>query len=325
SWTEAEPERGQFELSSIEKALENTFNPVLIIDSVPPAWATNNISAFYASLIRKIGSVYDGDERLIGVEISTIHSSAEELDAYKIAFEKTKLLINLENQVAISYLKNQSVSFGLIVKCSSENRIECCELFARQNLQFVWKKNPVLIQSEDEQSDSVVYQEALRWHAAFSNCALDLGFNFSLRRLTYPKAISNMGAFPLRFWFVNTGTSPCYQKTYLRLLLSQGDSNYEISLNAATETWGLGDITHNEMVKLPSMKLGCYKVAVGLFFENNEPVRIDISNDSNHGFYEVGTVEVDAEQRDDLFHIWDDYYPEGYYPLEDPQAPNESN
>jgi len=324
-WTEVEPERGRFELSSIEKALENAFNPVLVIDPTPPAWAMSNVSTFYANLIIKIGSRYDGDERLTGAVISTIQNNAEEIDAYHIAFTKTKLFVNLQDQVAISYLKSQSIDFGLLVKLDSENRMECCELFARQNLQFVWERNPVLVQSANEQSDAYAYQEALRWHAAFSNHLLDLGFNFSLRRLTYPKAISNNGALPLRFWFVNSGTSLCYKKFHLSLLLFQDGLSYRLPLHVDTETWGLGDITHNEIVKLPAIKLGQYTVAVGLFFENNEPIRIDIKNNSNHGFYEVGTVEVDTMQRDDLFHIWDDYYPEGYYPLEDPQAPNESN
>ncbi len=324
SWAELEPERGCFNLSSIESQLEKTKNAVLMIDSSPPGWSFECVSTFYAGLIRKVGSVYDGDARLLGVAVCTLKNSQEEFDAYHVAFRETKLLNYLRNNDAISYYKNQAVEFGLILQCSSENWIECGELLARQNLQTVWESSPVLIEFPDEKPEPILDKRARFWHVALSNQNLDTGFNFSLRRLTYPKTVTNCGALPLRFWFVNTGTAPCYQKIHLNLLMSRDHLRFEIPLRAETETWNIGDIVHNEIVKLPEMPLGQYQVSVGLFYENGDPVSLDIANHKMSGFYEVGTVGVDSQPRDDLFYIWDTYYPEGYYPLEDPQAPSGS-
>lgn len=324
SWAELEPERGCFDLLPIESKLTEIHNPVLVIEPSPPRWASESVSAFYAGMIRKVGSVYDGDARLLGVAVRTLKNSPEELDAYRAAFPATELFCYLKSREDIRYYKNQSAEFGLIIQCNGENRVECGELMAKQNLQTVWKRNPVLIELPDEMAASVMENAAGFWHAALSNQEMDIGFNFSLRRLTYPKTVSAGGALPLRFWFVNTGTAPCYQKFQLKLKLSGDRQNYEIPLKAQTGQWEIGDIVHNEIVKLPETVLGRYQVSVGLFYENGNPVSLDITNSSTSGFYEVGTIEVDSQQRDDLFHIWETYYPEGYYPLEDPQAPNES-
>lgn len=81
-WEELEPERGRFDLLPIESRLTGMKNPVLLVEPSPPRWACESGSTFYAGLIRKVGSVYDGDARLLGVAVRTLESSSEELDAY---------------------------------------------------------------------------------------------------------------------------------------------------------------------------------------------------------------------------------------------------
>ena len=222
SWEEIEPKRGQFEFSSIEKALEDMDNPLLHLDLSPPQWVKEDLDCFHTSLIIKLGSVFDGGQ-LIGIAIDSNKYSKIEMDAFQLAFQNTPLIIRLEDEIAQEYFNKRGQKFGLMVQCSQKTILDCRERFARQGLQHLWKTSPVILLAEDMASDGPIYEEARRWHAAFSNGNMDVGFNISLRKLAYLKEISSGGAFPLRFWFVNTGTAPCYLKLSLRLRLSRQD------------------------------------------------------------------------------------------------------
>ena len=125
---------------------------------------------------------------------------------------------------------------------------------------------------------------------------------------------------PLRFWFVNTGTSPCYDQLKLKVKLSIEKQQWIIDLAIKGSHWMLGEIVENKIAVLPDLKPGNYTVSIGLF-SKNQPILLDIDASLQDGFYQVGQVDVDTQNRDELFHIWDTYYPEGYYPLEDPKAP----
>jgi hypothetical protein len=186
---------------------------------------------------------------------------------------------------------------------------------------------------------------------------MNLGYNFTLRRLTYPKIIAGKGALPVRFWFVNTGSAPSYKKLQLKLKLEfrqelpndsqqklsyehqQGNSyvtqqripseaertDYTFPLHIDHNTWKIGDITHNEILPLPDMKNGIYLLSVGMFLLDGAPIHLDLRAKEKQGYYELGIIEVNNSLTDDLLHAWDDFYPEGYYPLEDPQVPNVTN
>ncbi len=324
SWSELEPSRGQYCLAPVFMALTNTINPVLILEPILPLWVHDHIEDCFSSLIRRVGSGLTEDKRLLGVVISTMNSSRQVWEAFVDSFEPVFLLADIHNSSLISYLTRNKISFGLIVKCCEENWIDCCEAFARQNLQNIWKTNPVILQITDNVCGENISREALRWHVAYTNLPIDIGYHFVLRRLTYPKVASSNGALPLRFWFVNHGSSPCYRYIKIKLLLSKEDRRYEIPINAATNTWLIGDITHNEILHLPDMIPGKYAVSLGVFFEDNRSLYLNIQGEEHDGFYGLGTLDIDLQNRDYLFDIWDNYYPDGYYPLEDPQAPESS-
>jgi len=222
----------------------------------------------------------------------------------------------------IRYLKNCQKDFGLTVTCSEDNWIECCEAFASQGLQSTWEKQPVILHITDTSCGYHIKREALRWHAGFSNIRMDLGFNLTIRRLTYPNNVSSNGVLPIRFWFVNNGSAPCYRKFNILIKLEQDETKYIIPLTVDTRSWLLGDITHNEMVQLPVMKDGTYTLSVGSFFEDKTAMYLNIQGKKSGEYYEMGSIDVDTINRDDLKHVWENYYPEGYYPLEDPQSPD---
>lgn len=321
SWKELEPVRGEYRLEGIKEALHTARNPILVLTPELPLWVKDYADDYFAALIRKVGSYIDSDRRLAAVVISTLADSKEEWNAYIDSFETQTLLADLQNDRLIGHLRERSHGFGLLVKCSEENWIECCEAFARNNLQKVWKSYPVVLQVTDDVCGPHSRREAYRWHACLSNVDMGLGYNLTLRRLTYPETVFSRGSLPLRFWFVNTGSSRIYRKFQLWVRLKQGKVVYELPLIAATHSWLTGDLVHNEIIPLQDMPPGTYTLSLGLFFEDRSYISLNIRNQQQDGYYEAGTIQVEITDEDPLKNIWDTYDPEGYYPLEDPKLP----
>ncbi|OZB95355.1 DUF4832 domain-containing protein [Paenibacillus sp. XY044] len=321
SWKELEPVRGEYRLEGITEALHTVPNPILVLTPDLPLWVQDYADECFAALIRKIGSYLNSDRCLAGVAISTLADSKEEWNAYIESFETHTLLVDLQNDRLIQHLRESSRGFGLLVKCSEENWLECCEALARNHVQKVWKRYPVIIHVTDDVCGPHTRNEAYRWHACLSNVDMGLGYHLALRRLTYPESVSSRGSLPLRFWFVNTGTSRIYRKFRLWVQLKQGKVSYELPLLAATDSWLTGDLVHNEIIPLQDMPPGEYTLSLGLFFEDRSYIPLNIRNPQQDGYYEAGTIQVETTHEDPLMNIWDTYDPEGYYPLEDPKLP----
>lgn len=322
SWQKIEPKAGCFDLSSVENSLSHLTNPLLHIDLTPPAWATSPLENLHKSVILKLGSLLDNGE-FIGVFWDTTQIPVSLADTLLLAFSKTPLIVDLTNHPAQNYLQKQNYPFGLYISCSEKDILVCCEQLARQNLQHNWKFSPIILQLPPDSSKDFFLHEVKKWHIAFSNTSLEIGYKIELRKLAYPKEVSASGALPLRFWFVNTGTAPCYSSISVKLRISNDDEVHEIDLHTAGLFWKTGDIIYNEIARIPAIQSGEYNLSIALFIGKHN-VKLANSLDYSDGFYALGKVIVDYQNRDDLFHIWDDYYPEGYYPLEDPQTPNET-
>ncbi|GAE06442.1 DUF4832 domain-containing protein [Paenibacillus sp. JCM 10914] len=262
SWKELEPARGEFRLEQIEEELRTAHNPILVLTPDLPLWVKDYADDCFAALIRKVGSNIGSDRRLTAVLISTLSDSKEEWSAYIDSFESQTVLAELQDDRLIQYLKERSRGFGLLVMCSEANWIECCEAFAVQQLQHVWKNYPVVLHVTDQASGPHIRREAYRWHASLSNVDAGLGYDLALRRLTYPETVSSHGSLPLRFWFVNTGSSRIYREWQLWVQLKQADVSYELPLRAATDSWLTGDLVHNEIIALPDMSPGTYTLSV---------------------------------------------------------------
>lgn len=346
TWEELEPQRGTYDLDRLKEALAEVHNPVLSIKQVIPSWLKKGSEEGFLHLIRRIASALP-DVKLIGVAVSSEEGSPGIWEAYLEAFEGIPLLVSLEQEALLRYLKEKEYPFGLIVNCSEDNWVSCCEKFAEYRLQNTWQRMPVLLQIEEEevgysipgyslpgyslpryslQGENIpgenIRRESLRWHAGLSSCPMDIGYDFTIRRLTYPKKIASKGALPLRFWLVNKGSAPCYLDYSLRLRLEREGEQREFILNIDKGAWKVGDITHNEIISLPVLPFGEYYLSAGIFFSDESPMELDIRMEEKEGYYRLGTVEVCKDTAVDLAHAWDDFYPEGYYPLEDPQLPD---
>jgi hypothetical protein len=396
TWEDLEPDRGNYDIARMRERPSTIHNSILIIKQDPPSWLKedtsylkNNREECFAHLIRRVGSCLAEEPYIVGVVINTAGESTRVWDAYLEAFDNFPLLVELENEKLIRYLQKKGNSFGLLIKCGENNWIECCEKLAEHQLWNTWERMPVILLITDMIAGPNIRREGQRWHAGFANRLMDFGYNFTLRRLTYPKKIVGNGALPMRFWFVNTGSAPSYNKFQLMLKLEfrqelpndpqhehiyesqQGDqyepehgnsnepkqehpcdlaqrnsyesqqensylpqqrtpseaeqTDYNFPLHIDHNTWKIGDITHNEILPLPDMKNGIYLLSVGMFLSDGTPINLDLQAKKKQGYYELGIVEVNNSLTDDLQHAWDNFYPEGYYPLEDPQVPNVTN
>lgn len=335
-WEELEPERGRYCLEQLKEALEQERNAVLSIDRDIPSWMwgvhggpSEGFPGEYreegfACLLRSVGSFLGQMPNMVGVIISSDHGNRWIWDAYREAFADTVLLARLEEEELIRYLKENKQDFGLMVNCSEANWVICCERFARLGLQHTWEQRPVVLCFPEEKAGPHILRESYRWHAAFANRPMDIGYDFTLRRLTFPKKIAGGGGLPVRFWFVNTGSAPCYQEFHLMLRLWKENASWECRLNVDRTRWGVGDITHNEIIPLPELEEGTFFVSVGIFFTDGTFLELNVQAEEQGGYYKMGEIEVDHQIGNNLLHAWDDFYPDGYYPLEDPKTPKES-
>ncbi|SHO48391.1 DUF4832 domain-containing protein [Anaerocolumna xylanovorans] len=321
AWKELEPDRGKYDLIHLKKELSKVHNPVLLIKQTPPSWLKEGKEECFAHLIRRMASALKKEE-LIGIVVSTEGDEQRVWDAYLEASVGFPLLVDPNQETLVRYFKEMGRPFGLIVNCREDNWIDCCEKFAEYGLSNAWERMPVLLHIEEEIPGPGILRESLRWHAALSNRPMDIGYDFTIRRLTYPKKIAAEGALPVRFWLVNKGSAPCYQEYDFKLCLKGEKERYEFVLNIDRSVWKQGDITHNEIVSLTTLPKGEYILSAGIFFSDGSPMQLDIQAEENGGFYRMGTVEVCQETAVDLVHVWDGFYPDGYYPLEDPKLPD---
>lgn len=322
AWNELEPSRGTYVLEGMKEAMRAAARPILVLRPVPPSWAAEDPAGCYASFVRKVGSAVDADGLLEGVVITAVSDGPDEWNAFMDAFEAVPLLADLHLAEMIRHLQERGRAFGLLVSCSEANWVECCEAFARQQLQRVWRHSPVVLHVADSSAGPAVAREALRWHASLSNVDMGLGSRLALRRMTYAASAASGGSLPLRLWFGEAGSARRYRELALRLRLSREGAVYEIPLRADTQAWLTGDLVHNEMLRLPETVPGDYAVALGAFAEDGSPVRLPIEGQGDDGYYEAGTLRIEGLGVDPHLGIWDTYYPEGYYPLEDPKLPD---
>ncbi|RED66348.1 DUF4832 domain-containing protein [Cohnella lupini] len=324
AWNEGEPSRGAYRLEGMKEAIAAAINPVLVLRPVLPLWAKEDPAGYFAAFIRKVGSDADSEGRLAGIVIVALSDSKEEWNAYMDSFQATPLLADLHHTALIHHLRERNREFGLLVTCSESTWIDCCEAFATQQLHHVWRSKPVVLHVTEPSSGPSVEREALRWHASLANISMELGGRLELRRMTYSSSVTSGGSLPLRLWFVNTGSSRLYREFELRLRLKREDATYVIPVRADSQAWLTGDLVHNEVLRIPEVTEGDYSIALGLFLRDGSPIRLHIQDQEDGGYYEAGTLRVESPGEDPLLRIWETYYPEGYYPLEDPKVP-ESN
>lgn len=236
-------------------------------------------------------------------------------------FPSKEPLIHIRDREYLRRAADLGTSFGLLIEPDRDGLINTAQMMAEQSLQRHWLRHPVYALLGTP-PDGEMKEALLTWHVRA--CSLEglSGCDLRLRRLTCPRALSIAGVMPLRLWLMNAGPSPLYGEHRIGLRLRGSGRSFDMELRANPSIFlKTGDIVYNEIVRLPAMPAGEYTLMLGCLRGDGSPLRFNIDIQEEDGYYALGSVKVDDQPRPELFTIWESYYPEGYYPLEDPKEP----
>jgi len=343
-WRDIESKRGVFDFGILKTILEKAKDEqkVIALQLCPeaPDWVGENEKAMsFACFVREVGSrhgecpyIYMVDVSLPGCECDisdvVLHTVA---DAYIEAFPNKYKMISIKCGRLANYFKDTCMNdIGLIVE-AKEGFEYFGQQLARLGLQNVWEKAPIRLIADDVSGD--LQNEATRWHVSSidvtgkydRNWAESLGYRFEIRRIHHPTVMSSAGALPLRLWMTNVGNAPCYKPIgmYTRLTCRANEGEKEIvKTKFDAGGWLPGDSIYNEIIEMPGLKDGIYDLGFGMILSGSDvPLALATEGGSNDGYYDLSTINVDGISRPEMFKAWDDVYPDGYYPLEDPKVP----
>ena len=273
--------------------------------------------------LRSLASRYYRDEMVAGVVLDTCFTGDQKvrlLETVAEAFAPKRCFIPVDDGEMLDYAFKHGIARGLLINVK-ENPYDCCELMAENNAQRLYRQMPVFVSFEREEAALAKY--AAQWHAAaVENSGAAAGCRVALRRLNYPDVLSSGGFAPLQFWWTNRGLSYCYEKTEVRLRLTQnGKTAAAFTTGDEPETIHLADRVYNRILVLPQVPAGEYELEYGVFDENGKPLTLANKGEVSDGYYFAGPMHIDLRPRPEYEHIWDGYDMDGYYPLEDPAQP----
>ena len=243
--------------------------------------------------------------------------------------------VRLGDDEALARMHASGLPFALILPVGSEPLPEIGWRIAQAALQSHWRTGPVFVEwaSADVQSVCAeaqapvavrfgdIRREAVRWHAAGCCGIPGFGSRVELRKASWSLKATAGGMLPVRLWWVSTGTSPCYGSHPVVLRLSDGHAFHDLPLQEDIGRFIEGDDTTNRMIRLPDMPPGRYTVSIGAMGYPLAIGDVGLGPPDGDGFFPLGAIDLDCEPRAWMQEVWNTYYPEGYYPLEDPEVP----
>ena len=264
-----------------------------------------------------------GDDPLVlGVMLTTDACPPDKKRLLEIAaraFAPKRVFVPVTDGEQLCFAQGRGFALGLLADVKG-NPYDVCEAFARHHAQQLYKKMPVLVRFA--KADERLAPYAQQWHAAAVE-GLDTaaGWRIALRRLTLPRALSSGGYAPMRFWFTNRGPSFCHENVHLALRLAKDGQYTYLSVHDTPEVIALADRVHNEIIPLPALKPGEYLLEFALLTEQGEALVLANEGRMADGYYPACRLTIDSTPRPEYETIWDDFFPDGYYPLEDPKEP----
>lgn len=274
------------------------------------------------SALRSLASAYHRDPLLLGVTLVTDAVAAKRRRLWETAaeaFAPTRYYVPVTDGEQLDYALKHGLAGGLIARVDG-NPYDICEAFAEQGAQQLFKQMPVLVSFQRPGEGFAKYTR--QWHAAaVEGIDAPAGWRIALRRLTYPKALSSGGFAPMRFWWVNRGPSYCHENVEVRLRLERDGEYTPILLHDRTSCFHLADRAYNEIVRLPEVVPGRYQLQFGVFAADGTALTLANDGRTDDGYYPADVMNIDDMPRPELETVWDGFYPDGYYPLEDPKEP----
>lgn len=276
------------------------------------------------SALRSLAAAYCRHPLVLGVTVETAGSGAAKRRLWETAaeaFAPRRLIIPIQDGEQLDYALKHGFAGGILARIG-KNPYDTCEAFAEQQAQQLFKRMPVLVSAEGCAPPAAA-AFARQWHAAATENIPDAlaGWRIALRRLVYPRALSSGGFAPLQFWWTNQGPSFFHGPAEVRLRMVGEKGAYPIALQDKPGRIPLADRVHNEIVRLPETPVGDYRLEYGIFDGEGNALTLCHHGRTADGYYPADVMHIDDTPRPEYQHIWDDYSPDGYYPLEDPKVP----
>ena len=293
---------------------------------------------YWGELVAAAGARYDGNPNLEMVDISSVGYWGEGwsnympafkyqkplIDIYLKAFKRTPLLMNFDEQEALTYGTEHGAGWRL--DCWGDMRSpwgamldEYPEQIVRAGIQNVWERSPVSLEScgvpgswyKHGYDLNYILQQGLRWHVSsvnikssaippqwkkqFEEFEKQMGYRFILRRLEFPKEVRQGEMMPVQMWFLNAGVAPVYRDYILAVELSSSEGKALIKTSADVRKWLPGDAVFDGTLYVPqTLKPGQYHFRVGLLDpRTGDPaIKLAIEGRQPDGWYDLGTIEV---------------------------------
>jgi hypothetical protein len=294
---------------------------------------------YWGDLVAAAGARYDGNPNLEMVDISSVGYWGEGwsnympafkyqkplIDIYLEAFKRTPLLMNFDEQEALTYGTEHGAGWRL--DCWGDMRTPAWgamldnypQQVVRAGIQNVWERSPVSLEScgvpgswfKHGYDLNYILQQGLRWHVSsvnikssaippqwkkqFDEFEKQMGYRFILRRLEYPKEVQPGGMMPVNMWFLNAGVAPVYRDYVLAVELSSAEGNAVIKTSADVRKWLPGDAVFDGTLYVPqTLKPGEYHFRVGLLDPRTElpAIKLAIEGRQSDGWYDLGAIEV---------------------------------
>src|SRR5262249_4150433 len=221
---------------------------------------------YWGELVAEAGRHYDGNPYLDSVDISSVGYwgegwspympafpyQKELIDVWLEAFPRTTLLMNFDEQQALTYGTEHGAGWRLDclgdMRTSSTNPYfpaEMLEIYPQQivraGIQNVWQRSPVSLETcytvagwkERGYDLDYILEQALRWHVStvniksapipsewktqFDAFQKKIGYRFNLRRLEYSKVVTPGSMMPVHMWWLNEGGAPTFKEISLAI------------------------------------------------------------------------------------------------------------
>jgi len=299
---------------------------------------------YWSELVAAAGERYDGHPYLDSVDISSVGYWGEGwspymppfpyqqalIDIWLEAFKRTPLLMNFDEQHALTYGTEHGAGWRLDclgdMRLTSDNkdfRAEMLTVYPQQvvraGIQDVWQRSPVSLETcwvpggwfQRGWDVNYILNQALRWHVTsvnvkssaipapwkneFDEFQKKMGYRFILRRLEYPRAAHRGQMMPVHMWWLNSGVAPVYREYWPALQLESPQGSTVLRIPVDVRKWLPGDAVYDGSLYVPEMlKPGTYKLRVGMLDPRTETpaIQLAIQGRQPDGWYDLGTVLV---------------------------------
>ncbi len=302
---------------------------------------------YWGELVAEAGKRYDGNPFLDSVDISSVGYwgegwspympafayQKELIDIWLEAFRRTPLLMNFDEQQALTYGTEHGAGWRLDclgdMRTSSTNPYfpaEMLEIYPQQvvraGIQDVWQRKPVSLEvcytvagwKEKGYDVDYILEQALRWHVSTVNIKsapipaewkdrfeifqTKIGYRFILRRLEYPKVVNAGTMMLIHMWWLNAGVAPIYKEYSLAIELRSPKTAAIIRVPVDVRKWLPGDAVFDGTLYVPeNLAEGTYDFRVAMLDPRTDQPTIRFGNEGRQddGWYAMGSLTVKTQ------------------------------